>query len=200
MTDGIIKYNFDFTQSAPLPKARWETIEKVRQRLYTLKLIGEKDGIGYGNISQRAGKKEFVITGTQTGHLCKLNQNHYSLIEDFDDRRFFLKSSAAAKPSSEALTHATIYTLSDEIKAVIHIHSKKLWDFMLEKSYLKTEKVPYGSIEMIEEVKRIYAGTDPLKEPLFVMHGHEEGIIAFGRTLEEAEQKLFEVVGAYLCD
>ncbi len=198
MTDGIIKYNFDFRKSAPLEKSLYQDIEEVRERLYALKLIGVKDNIGYGNISQRVNKNSFVITGTQTGDLSSLTNKHYSLIEEFNDEKFYLKSSGAAKPSSEALTHGTIYNLSPKIKAVIHIHSKVLWDFMLEKSYKKTKAVPYGSLEMINEVKNIYKDQNPLDNPKFVMSGHEEGIISFGKTLKEAEIAILEVIARYI--
>ncbi len=194
MIDGIIKYNFDFQKSKPLEKALWEKIEEVRERLYALKLIGVKDGIGYGNISERLSENNFVITGTQTGDLHSLSHKHYSLIEAYNDEKFFLKSSGAIKPSSEALTHGTIYNLSPKIGAVIHIHSKTLWDFMLDADYKKTENVPYGSTEMIEEVKRIYKDTNPLNNPKFVMSGHEEGIISFGKNLKEAEFALLEII------
>ncbi len=194
MIDGIIKYNFDFQESEPLKKDLWGKIEEVRERLYALKLIGVKDGIGYGNISERLNENSFVITGTQTGDLHTLASEHYSLIEAYNDEKFFLKSSGAIKPSSEALTHGTIYNLSDEIGAVIHIHSKILWDFMLDADYKRSENVPYGSTEMIEEVKRIYTDANPLNNPKFVMSGHEEGIISFGKNLKEAEFALLEII------
>lgn len=91
MIDGVIKYNLNFNKSKPLKKSLWEEIQKVRKKLHDIDLIGEKDGIGFGNISQRISEKSFVITGTQTGHLKALDENHYSLIEDFNDREFFFK-------------------------------------------------------------------------------------------------------------
>jgi hypothetical protein len=200
MKDGIIKYNFDFTPSEPLEDHLWKDIEQIRKRLYALKLIGINDeGIGYGNISQRVDKYSFVITGTQTGDLATLTNRHYSLIQKYNNEEFYLKSSGAIKPSSEALTHATIYNLSDDIKAVIHIHNKKLWDFMLENNYKKSDNVPYGSPQMIEEVKRIYNNSNPLENPKFVMAGHEEGIISFGRDLKEAEKILYSVLAHMIC-
>jgi ribulose-5-phosphate 4-epimerase/fuculose-1-phosphate aldolase len=198
MTDGIIKYNFHFTKSAPLDENLWREIEDVRERLYALKLIGEKEDIGYGNISLRTSMESFVITGTQTGHLPHLTAQHYSLVKKWDDERFTLHSSGAAKPSSEALTHGTIYNLSPDIQAVIHIHSLKLWDFMLANSYTKTANVPYGSREMIQAVQSIYENSDPLTKPAFVMHGHREGIITFGKNLIEAEKRLYEIIGTFL--
>ncbi len=198
MIDGVIKYNLDFIKSHPVEKSLWENIEMTRERLFALGLIGEKDGIGYGNISERLDKDSFIITGTQTGNLNSLDAKHYSLIEAYNNEKFYLKSSGAIKPSSEALTHGTIYHLSPEIGAVIHIHSKSLWDFMLKKEYKRTKNVPYGSSQMIKEVKKIYQDINPLKNPKFVMSGHEEGIITFGKTLKEAEFTLYHVISDIL--
>ena len=195
MIDGIIKYNFDFQLSEPLLKSQFTEIEMLRERLFTLKVIGVKDGIGYGNISKRVDKNSFVITGTQTGHLKHLNQAHYAFVEKYNDKEFYLKSSGAIKPSSEALTHGTIYNLSNNIGAVIHIHSKNIWKFMIKNnSYLKTRDVEYGSIEMIEEVKRIFSDIDPLQNSKFVMAGHEDGVMFFGQNLKEAELVLLKVL------
>jgi hypothetical protein len=130
--------------------------------------------------------------------LAQLGAEHYALVEAFDDRTFYLKSSGAVKPSSEALTHGTVYNLSSEIGAVIHIHSKKIWNFMLEGTYLKTADVEYGTEAMIDEVNRIYTTIDPLSNPKFVMAGHEEGVMVFGRDLVEAELALYGVLASLL--
>ncbi|MCH9740034.1 MAG: class II aldolase/adducin family protein [Epsilonproteobacteria bacterium] len=198
MIDGVIKYNFDFQETVALNESQFLEIETVRERLFALGLIGVADGIGYGNISQRVDRDSFVITGTQTGHLKNLNANHYALIEEYDDKNFYLKSLGAIKPSSEALTHGTIYNLSSDIGAVIHIHSKVIWQFMLKHDYLKTAVVEYGSIAMIDEVNRVFSSIDPLSNPKFVMAGHEDGVMAFGRDLKEAELVLFQVLGVVL--
>jgi ribulose-5-phosphate 4-epimerase/fuculose-1-phosphate aldolase len=195
MIDGIIKYNFDFQPSLPLKKSQFKKIEMLRERLFTLKIIGVKDGIGYGNISKRVDKNSFVITGTQTGHLKHLNETHYAFIENYDDKEFYLKSSGAIKPSSEALTHGTIYNLNSKIGAVIHIHSRNIWKFMMKNNrYLKTRDVEYGSIEMIEEVNRIFSHIDPLQNSKFVMAGHQDGVIFFGKNIKEAELSLLKVL------
>ena len=196
MIDGVIKYRLDFEPSEALEPSSFVEIEQVRRRLFALKLIGIQDGIGYGNISQRVDSDSFVITGTQTGHLENLEGEHYALIEVYEDKAFYLKSSGAIKPSSEALTHGTIYNLDKNIGAVIHIHSKTIWKFMLNHSrYLKTEDVEYGSMEMIEEVNRIFSTINPLDNPKFVMAGHEDGVMVFGENLKEAELVLFDVLG-----
>jgi ribulose-5-phosphate 4-epimerase/fuculose-1-phosphate aldolase len=192
MIDGIIKYNFDFKATDSLKTRDFLEIEMVRERLFALNLIGvTDDGIGFGNISQRVNDDSFVITGTQTGHLKNLEGKHYSFIEAYDDKEFYLKSSGAIKPSSEALTHGTIYNLSPKIGGVIHIHSKVIWNFMLKNDYLKTKDVEYGTEEMIDEVNRIFSLINPLNNPKFVMAGHEDGVMVFGENLLKAELSLY---------
>ena len=199
MIDGVIKYHFEFHPSEVLDPSLWGDIEAVRGRLFALGLIGvTEDGIGFGNISQRKGGDSFVITGTQTGDRPLLSAEHYALVEEYDDREFYLKSSGKIKPSSEALTHGTLYRLSPKIGAVIHVHSLALWAFMLKENYLKTEKVEYGSIEMIDEVNRIFSSLDPLTHPKFVMAGHEEGIMVFGENLQKAEFTLYALIAALM--
>ena len=195
MIDGVIKYNFDFQYSEPLDESLFLDIESVRQRIFTLNLIGVTDtGIGFGNISQRVDSDSFVITGTQTGHLENLDASHYSLIEAYNDKEFYLKSSGIIKPSSEALTHGTIYNLSSEIGAVIHIHSKSVWKFMLNGGYLRTKDVEYGSTQMIDEVNRLFSKIKPLSNPEFAMAGHEDGVMVFGKTLADAELTLYKIL------
>jgi len=199
MIDGVIKYEFVHTTCGALEKELWEDIEMARQRLVCLKLIGEYGGIGYGNISKRVTKSSFVVTGTQTGHLKEMDGNFYALVEEYDDRRFFLKSCGGVKPSSESLTHATIYNLDEKIGAVIHIHSNRIWEYMLQNGYLATgENTEYGSLEMIDEVNALYAKLSPLSDPMFAMAGHKNGVMVFGRNLKEAEGKLLELVGEVL--
>jgi len=199
MIDGIIKYNFDFQLSTPLETTQFSNIEALRKRLFALGFIGvTDDGIGFGNISRRIDKNSFIITGTQTGHLANLGGEHYSLIEAYNDKEFYLKSSGAIKPSSEALTHGTIYNLSSKIGGVIHIHSKKIWDFMLQNNYLKTKDVAYGTEEMIDEVNQIFSTIEPLTNPKFVMSGHQDGVMVFGEDLVEAELSLYLLIKKFI--
>ena len=50
MLDGVIKYSIENQrQNTPLFSG-YDELERLRTRLFTLGLIGEKDGIGYGNL------------------------------------------------------------------------------------------------------------------------------------------------------
>lgn len=187
MNEGVVKYKIEFKETPPLEPKLWEELEPLRSTLKKSGLIGVKSGVGYGNVSRRLKEGGFVITATQTGHLQELDGYGYSVVTGYDEERFCIRSYGAAKPSSEAFTHAAVYTLSEEIEWVVHIHSKPLWEMMLSNDeYLKSAPVEYGTKEMAKEVRAIYKEIDPLSKPLFAMAGHEEGIVLFAKSAEDA--------------
>ena len=196
--DGVVKYSLEFEQTEALAINECNEIEEIRQRLYALGLIGAYDnGIGYGNISLRyKNSKEFLITATQTGELKELNQKHYSLVTNVNFDTFKTYAKGCSKPSSESITHAAIYELNKDINAVIHVHNEKLWDFMLENrnNYLCTNDTPYGTPEMVEDINNMYKDKDALLNNAFVMKGHFEGVVTFGKDLKEAELSLYKII------
>jgi len=194
--DGVVKYSLEFEQTQELLIKQCKKIEKIRQRLYALGLIGAyKNGIGYGNISLRHEQsKEFLITATQTGELKKLKPKHYSQVTNVNFETFKTYAKGCSKPSSESITHAAIYALDKNINAVVHVHNEKLWNFMLENNYLSTNDTPYGTPEMVEDINDMYKNIDPLLNNAFVMKGHFEGVVTFGKTLKEAEKTLYEII------
>ena len=82
-----------------------------------------------------------------------------------------------------------IYAIDDRKTTVIHIHSLALWKFMKAQNDLATT-AEYGTAEMVEEIAGLYTNLDSMMHNAFVMKGHEEGIITFGRSGEEAESTL----------
>ncbi len=198
MIDGVIKYSIEHqTTETPL-FSNYAQLEALRTRLFTLGLIGEKDEIGYGNLSMRhEDSKSFFITATQTGREQALSREYYTYISDYDFRTFKVISQGRHKPSSEALSHAMIYAIDKRITTVIHIHSLALWKFMKTKNTLFTT-AEYGTTEMVKEIVGLYDNLDPLVNNTFVMRGHEEGIITFGSSVEEAELALYNIMQVYL--
>ncbi|MEN8302751.1 MAG: class II aldolase/adducin family protein [Campylobacterota bacterium] len=198
MIDGVIKYSIEHTtKDAPTFKD-YKSLEALRSRLFALGLIGVQDGIGYGNISLREEKRgSFFITATQTGELSSLTKEYYTYIEAYDFANFSVNSFGKHKPSSEALSHAMIYQINPEINAVIHIHSKALWEFMKKNSSLFTT-AEYGTVEMVTEIASLYENKNPFSDSIFVMRGHEDGVIAFGKNVKEAELTLYKMIKEYL--
>ena len=198
MIDGVIKYGINHTSDNSPEFKEYESLEALRLRLFTLGLIGVQDCIGYGNISIREKEKNsFFITATQTGELTNLKREYYTYISQYDFSRFCVTSQGKYQPSSEALSHAMIYEISPEINAVIHIHSKALWEFMKKNNSLGTN-AEYGTVEMVKEIASLYENKNPFEESIFVMRGHEDGIIAFGKSIKDAELILYTKIQEYL--
>lgn len=200
MDEGVVKYSLNFELNENIVLQESNAIEPIREDLYALGLIGAyEDGIGYGNISLKCDESNaFVITATQTGHLKNLTQKQYSLVQFVDFESFTTTATGSSKPSSEAITHACIYELDEAIHAVIHVHNEKLWRFMLENEYLSTNDTPYGTLEMVEDVKAIYKNKKALDNNAFVMKGHFEGVVTFGHSLKEAQLSLYTILKAML--
>ena len=201
--EGIIKFRCHWVKTPPIPMKNLRGINTSRNRLYREGLIGVYDnGIGFGNISIRRtrSKNEFMITGSQTGHLPALTGKHYTRVSHFDLKQNSVTCRGPIKASSESLTHAAIYRMDPSIGAVIHIHNKKLWQKLLNKVPTSRKEIPYGTPEMALEIERLFRETGLKSKKILVMAGHEEGIITFGNNLEETAKVLFSYIGKYPTD
>lgn len=199
LDEGVIKFDFsDFKQTNEVNFSHFKEIESFRSKLFEMKLIGfyEEHQVGYGNISQRfdlSGLKaaklpQFIISGTQTGHIPNLTQLHYTYVLGYDLAKNKIISQGPILPSSESLTHAAIYECDKEITAVIHIHDTKIWAGMIKENMLFTAKnIPYGTIQMANAVKDIVTKN---YGQAFAMAGHDDGVIAYGKNLEDAFYKI----------
>ncbi|MFC0875859.1 class II aldolase/adducin family protein [Saccharicrinis sp. FJH2] len=195
MDEGYIKFNCNWIKAAPCPKQQIENINAWRDRLYQLGLIGAyPNGIGFGNISIRSDGQTFVITGSATGNFKRLDEFHYVLVTEYDLMQNSLTCSGPIKASSESLSHAVIYESSSETKAVIHIHSMEKWKKYIHKFPTTKTDVLYGTPEMANEIERLFRETDVPEKKIIIMGGHEEGIITFGKTLDEAGKLLLDLL------
>ena len=184
--DGVIKFHCRWTE-APHGLEVPEALMHWRDQMHALGLIGvyESDGIGYGNISQKV-PEGMLISGTQTGHLSQLNTDQYSLVTDYDIAANSLHCRGLVKASAESLTHLAFYEADPNITGVIHIHSLEMWERLMNQVPTSSKAVPYGTPGMAAEIKRLFKESTLPEVKLMVMGGHKEGLIAFGRDLEEA--------------
>jgi ribulose-5-phosphate 4-epimerase/fuculose-1-phosphate aldolase len=194
MIEESIKFNCNQTK-IPL-KQNIKEINQVRQYLYSLSLIGAyPNGIGYGNLSVRLkNEKGFIITGTGTGGIENLSKQHYTKVLDWKFEENYVYCEGLIKASSESMTHAAVYEVNKENNAVIHIHNRTLWEKLINQVPTTSNKVKYGTPEMAQEVFRLFQNTDVENKKIFVMAGHEEGIISFGKNLKEAQDILMSYI------
>ena len=187
MNEGYIKFNCNWIPSNDIPLDKVAALNVWRKIMYEKGLIGVyPDGSGFGNISMRCGEKTFLISGTATGGLATLTELHYSLVTQYDLSTNSVTCVGPLKASSESLTHALIYECSAETNAVIHVHNLDAWNRLIHHVPTSSEKISYGTPDMANEIKRLFNETSLSKEKIIVMGGHREGIISFGKDLEEA--------------
>lgn len=163
-----------------------------RKVMWDKQLIGVyPDGIGYGNISVRLpGSDRFYISGTATGSLPELGPEHYALVERCDPGLNSISCRGLIMASAESMSHSAIYKANPEAMAVVHIHSRELWDKY--RGHLPTTdiNVAYGTPGMADEIGRVMKSPETRLRKVMVMGGHEEGLISFGGTVEEASAVL----------
>jgi ribulose-5-phosphate 4-epimerase/fuculose-1-phosphate aldolase len=195
MEEGYIKFNCNWIKAEPIAIDKLAEINTWRDILYNHGLIGAyNSGIGFGNISIRCDNNTFIITGSATGGLDKLNETHYVLVNEYNLLQNSLRCIGPIKASSESLSHAAIYECAPEVNAVIHIHHMGIWGKLMHKIPTTNKDVLYGTPEMANEIKRLFVESPVIKEKIIVMAGHQEGIISFGNTLDEAGKLLWERV------
>ena len=148
MDEGYIKFNCEWNEESLDEAIEVNELSRWVSFLKKENLIGVyPDGIGFGNVSIRHADG-FIITGTQTGGLTELNHDHYALVENYDIKNNSISCIGKTKASSESLTHAAVYEVAPDCQAVVHVHSKYLWDKYLHK-LPTTEEVAYGTPEML---------------------------------------------------
>ena len=187
--DGSIKFSCHLiTEKIEIPSVLFIPLNYWREELWHKSLIGAyPDGIGYGNISIRVpGSDQFYISGTSTGGIPELDQIHYPLVQHCDLENNAVWCRGFIKASAESMSHAAIYSCTAEIGAVVHIHSRQLWEKYLNVLPTTARAVEYGTPDMAYEIIRLMALPETQKLKAFVMGGHVDGIVSFGKSVEEA--------------
>jgi L-ribulose-5-phosphate 4-epimerase len=197
--EGVIKYQLMHAQQPVDPSLPITGLNAWRTIFVRLGLIGQNPkrygNIGFGNISQRIApdSDQFLISGTQTGHIVHLSLEDYALVIKAEPHQNRLQSCGLRKPSSESLTHASVYAYNNTIQAVIHAHSPEIWKHTVMLGLPHTSAdVPYGTVEMATAVEQLFQSGTLAQISLFTMLGHEDGVVAFGKNMQEAAWQLIK--------
>ena len=190
--DGVTKFVATFHHAPPPAPALLTELIHWRQQLISLSVLGQDparyDGVGFGNVSCRhpGRPNAFIITGTQTGGMATLSPRDFAVVTAWDWAANTLTAEGGRPPSSEALTHAALYSAAPGICWVLHGHAPALWH-SAERHGIPTTpaNVAFGTPEMAAGVAALVANRDGrgLGLPgLLAMGGHEDGVIAYGAT------------------
>ncbi len=194
--EGYTKYECDWRQAPALPAEAIEELNAWRNRLHAQGLIGyyPEHGVGFGNVSIREGDSDrFIISGTQTGHIAQTCEEHYARVTACDIDANHVVCEGPVQASSEALTHAAIYALDPGIRAVVHVHNADLWHALIDRIPTTSREISYGTPEMAREFQRLYADTDFRAQGIAVMGGHDEGIVSFGKDINQAADRILHL-------
>jgi len=203
--EGVIKFHLEHQTRGLEPRRFMELSSKLvawRRVMSLTRLVGQDphlyEGAGYGNVSARIGppsaalgRRCFLITATQTSGKPAIDLRDFAVVERYDFRRNWVRSYGQQEPSSESMTHGAIYDLGPHIRCVLHAHSPELWRQARELRIPITDPgATYGTPEMAREVQRLFRESAVVERQILAMGGHEDGILAFGRSPEETGQVL----------
>lgn len=164
------------------------TDPRIEELMYWCKLFDDYHlappypGGSFGNLSFRVteGQNDCIITTARTG-LGALTNKCFAKVSgvDWEQRHVYSSCIIGKDPSSESMVHFVIYRERPEINAIFHGHSAEILNYAESLKIPETEReVPYGTIELVEEVLKVLDN-----ESFFVMKNH--GFVALGRTMGE---------------
>jgi hypothetical protein len=214
--EGVIKFKAEHVH-APLVGEHYDRgvqhLAAWRLILARAKLLGQASdrygGLAYGNLSARVPpfpgerqRRRFVITGTQTSGKHAVTRSDFCLVEAYDFERNAVRSHGLVLPSSEALTHGAVYDLNPSIRFVLHVHAPRIWRRAAPLGLPQTcPRAVCGTVAMAREVFRLLRESSLANQRLFVMAGHEDGVVSFGRSAAEAAEAVLQTLArAYTLD
>jgi len=182
--EGIIKFKANWKNIDSISNSEFEYINTWRKQCYNKLLIGVgDDGIGYGNISFRiGGTNQFIISGSATGHISDLKKKHYSRVMNFNILNNSIDCEGRTIASSESMSHAALYSANTNIKCIIHLHHKELWERSLNHLPTTDINIEYGTVAMAQSVFEL---AKKISKGAIIMGGHQDGIIVFGSSFED---------------
>ena len=185
---GVVKFSCEHVAADLAAFPQFDELNACRRKLLQLRMLGvDANGIGFGNLSVRAGAtNEFYITGSGTGDQPQLAVRDYAKVTAHDFAKNWLRCEGRRVASSESLTHAAVYESAPHVGAVLHCHARQLWAQLLENVPSTDAAVEYGTPEMAFEVQRLFRDSDIEKHGVFAMGGHPDGIVAFGAGVGDA--------------
>ena len=192
-SEGVIQFAYNLeSPKTLLDDHLFKGLNAWRRVFKDLDLIGQDPerygGLGFGNVSARDPNDAsgFVITASQTGRLKTLTPRHYVQITGYNLDRFWIDAEGDRPPSSEALTHAALYSADARIDWIFHGHSPDIFE-RAEMLKLPTipEHVTYGSPAMAQAVTDLLESN--MSRPIiFISLGHTDGVFACGPTSRDA--------------
>lgn len=200
--EGVIKFRLDHEAGTAPPGRLTASLRGWFRILRKLELVGRRPdrylGYAYGNLSRRT-DDGLLVTCTQTSGLDALDEEHFTRVTEWDLAANRLRSTGPCRPSSETLTHAMIYEAVAQARWVFHAHAPEIWERSGELEIPVTDpRAEYGTPEMARAVAETLKAMGHPASGVLSMGGHEDGIVAWGTSAEEAGCGLLDALAKAL--
>ncbi len=189
--EGYIKFSFTHEPAPPPTHPALAELRRVRDELRDWGWLGVlPDGIGFGNLSVRGPDREqFVITASGTGRYVAALPEHFCAVLAWDVARNHVRCRGPLPASSESMSHGAVYAARPDAQAVIHIHDRALHARLRAAGAPATPAdAEFGTPELARAIAALVP-TLPAAAVL-VLGGHEDGLLAFGPSLDAARAAL----------
>ena len=192
--DGVIKYQAIHKDGSSAVHINLNQLDQIRTKLFDMGLVGVyPDGVGYGNVSIR-NEAGCIISGTSTGAVRVLGASGYCHVRNFDLEKNSVITEGPVWASSESMTHCAIYQANASVQCVLHFHNCELWKKLLNRGIESTPpNINYGTPQMAIIMATIVSANS-ISSNLIVMEGHEDGIVAYGPTINSAFDQILAAV------
>lgn len=191
--EGVVRFRVHLNRTQPYEASEIRQLIVWRDILYRLDLVGRDplrySGLGFGNLSVRSFSNpySFVITASQTGGIERLSETHFCRVTAWKFEPPELWAEGLASPSSESLTHAAIYESEKRVGAVIHVHCPEIWHQADTIGLAVSDPAAgCGTSALALEMRVMMAALKPADGGIWILGGHEDGVIAFGADLMQA--------------
>jgi class II aldolase/adducin N-terminal domain-containing protein len=191
---GGVKFRAERLTADMQPCLDLAELNLYRSKLRERQFIGQDaNGIGFGNISVKAKNETgFFITISGGAIRESIGQADLVWVKSWSFAENLVRFEGPGTPSAETLTHAAIYGANRSAGAILHIHNRSVWDWLVAHAQATADAAEYGTTAMAETVQEFLDRSTCLTN-VFAMSGHEEGVLAFGRDLAEAYASLMSV-------
>ena len=183
-----VKFTYQRARADIAPFDALAELNACRRKLLEQRLMGvDSNGVGFGNLSVRDGvSRNFYITGSATGGLPELTPT--DCVPSRGVR--FRKELAPLRRRCDSFIGIVDACRDLRIRSIdLCGHSLSRLGFvatLLDRAPTTSKAVAYGTPEMAYEIMRLFKGSDLRSRKIFVMAGHEGGIVTFGKNLEDA--------------
>ncbi|RMF15943.1 MAG: class II aldolase/adducin family protein [Gammaproteobacteria bacterium] len=195
--EGVIQFSA-VCESGDVPGAASDLcceVGPMREHLIRLGWVGARPdryaGLGFGNLSVRDDSAGFYVTASQIGGELPLRPDHWCLVLSVDAENNRVRYQGKRPPSSESMTHAAVYEAHPDAACVVHVHAPEVWQQRHALPYPQTsEAITYGTPGMYEETLRL---VPQARDGVLVLGGHEDGLLIWGATVDEAYSRLLRL-------